>query len=100
MSYKQIRYVTDFTEEKLAKDAMKTAEAYDAPGIGKWRIEKVDGRIHYIFIPALPLCIILDRDKSGFYWAKLGRDTAEMFKEKLPGHEVFYMLEPPLVEKK
>ena len=91
MGYKHIRYETDFEDKDIAKDAMKKAKAYDAMGIGKWRIESIDDKINYLFIPGKALAPLLNR--HDYMWMKMARDTTEAFEKELPGHKFKYFLE-------
>ena len=92
MAYKEIHFVSDFTDIPSAKAVMKQAQVHDAPGIGKWRLELVDGKVRFIFVPGIALAPMLNQEKSGFYWVKMAVEATTAFKEKLPGHEFAYLL--------
>ena len=91
MGFKQIRYTTDFKTKDLAKDAMKKAKAYNAPGIGKWDITINDeGRVCYIFTPGRVLVPMLNKTNM---WLKVAMDTTKEFKKALPDNNFAFNLE-------
>ena len=90
--YSRVRFVTDFEDKDLAKDAMKKAKAFDQSGIGKWDIELVKGKVHYVFTPSFALIPILNVSYP-YQWLKMGRDMTKEFKRAHKTHSFSFVLE-------
>lgn len=91
--WKAIRFISDYPiyDVEEATKAMKTAGAFDAPGVGSWKIEQIGDYISYLFFPGMSTKLALT--KQEYMWMKIGQKATKMWEKKLPGHKFKYVLD-------
>ncbi len=91
--FNSIRFFTDLpdSEYEEATKMMERAKAFDAPGVGSWKIDTVGGNISYLFFPGMTTKLALSKDVS--LWVQIGHKATRMWKKKIPEHEFNFALD-------